>query len=410
MGSTQSIPITTLSTSTTSNIPIRVLSNANQLKGFDILISYDPDYVESVACVVDSAWVGGCNTNTPGSIQIAGVNSAFDTLGNLNGITVATISMKAKTSSSGIVESSIYGFVTEIRASNGILLSNAAFVAGNIPISVDTGAVPTGRRFIQTPKRSPKVLQVQPKSSRHLLAEGLVMGDVSNDQQFTLADLLFIQQYYNAATQLGCVTEGGDGCQSRSELNEWQLKQLAPVGESTTGARDIPYLIGVFLESLYFVTATNIDTAPEDTISVRVSLQDRYGVAAEDPNFTRVLFAFQSVQQSISWNDGVSAQYDTDKNIHYAYGVVKDGWFTLSADSGFEAETNVGVAFAMERGIGKTTFIFTTIHIASKTISNPNPSIQVQLLQKPGSLSTQLMCHPIQKTILLLGLTAQLIL
>jgi hypothetical protein len=359
MGVTQGIPIAQLSTSTTSNIPIRVLSNTYMLKGFDITIEYDPAVVENVACSVDSAWTGACNTNTLGYIQIAAINTAFDTLGDLDGIFVATIGMRAKTSNDGIVDSDILGLVTEIRASDGILRSNAAFIAGKIPISVDTGAVATGRRFIQAPTRSPKVLQIQPRSSRHLLENALVMGDTNNDQAFTLADLLFIQQYYNSATQLGCPIDGGDSCQSRSELNEWQLKQLALVGESTTGARDIPYLIGVFLDNLYFVTSTDIDTAAIDTIRVRVSLQDRSGEAAIDPNFTRVLFAFQSVQSNISWNDGVSAQYDADKSIHYAYGVVEDGWFTLSADSGFVAETNVGVAFAMERGIGKTTFIFT---------------------------------------------------
>jgi hypothetical protein len=338
-----------------SSIPIRILSNVYNLKGFDITVTYDPVNLENINCIINPAWVGGCNVETPGSIKITGINSAFSDLGDAYGINVAHIGMQGKANGQGILSSWISGTVNEVRAGNGILLSNTVFESGNIPVLVDTGVITPARRLLATQ-------ETVPDSSRKLLSTevtGPLFGDVNGDEAFTLADLLFIQQYYNSAPTLGCPVDGGDQCQNREDLGPWQLKQLAPIGESTTGARDIPYLIGVFLENLYFVGAVDIFTIPLPVIMMKVRLLDRFSAPINNPATVRVLFALNTVQTNIPWSDGIVGTYDSDKNIEYAYGTLcltcpDPGWFIINAVTGFAAETNVGVAFAMEKGVGKS--------------------------------------------------------
>lgn len=54
-------------------------------------------------------------------------------------------------------------------------------------------------------------------------AQTQIYGDTNSDGQFDVTDYLFMQEYYNGATSLGCVSKGGIGCQAASSLNTWQV-------------------------------------------------------------------------------------------------------------------------------------------------------------------------------------------
>jgi len=208
--------------------------------------------LEVPSCSLEAGWLGGCTTTVVnGVLQFSGVDSKFATLSGVDGIKVGSFELRAKNVATGVINSTISGEVVEVRLANvGVVRSNAAFLAGGeVVFDVDTGA-----------RRRRHLLQDITGNSnedygewfhnrgtpgkRRLLGailQGDVYGDSTGDGVFTTADLLFLQQYYDGDETLGCAGEGGDGCQARETLSQWQLQQLMPIGRDESGDRDIPY-------------------------------------------------------------------------------------------------------------------------------------------------------------------------
>jgi hypothetical protein len=307
LGALQGVAITTLQATIDTSIPIRILSTTNSLRGFSIVITYDSSVVKNTACTLSPAWTGACNVNVAGEVSIAGINTMFPSSSDVGGIEVATIKMQAHATGLGVVTSAISGTVSEIRVKDaGIVLNNAAFIVGNVPILIDTGSpVPGARRLVDN-------LESTRRSVVQQALPGPAYGDTNGDGVFTLADLIFLQEYYNSATILGCPATGGDVCIPRANIGNWQLQQLAPIGESSTGARDIPYIIGVFLGNLYFVANVSI-TTDINTIDANVRLVDKNNVPVSHPDQARVLYVLNTSQQVMPWKNAVNASYDTEK-------------------------------------------------------------------------------------------------
>lgn len=120
------------------------------------------------------------------------------------------------------------------------------------------------------------------------------------------------QEYYNGAQILGCPSAGGDLCTNRASLTAWQLAQIAPIGESATGARDIPYIINVFLQKMLFVAGFHVSTGV-NTIDVRVRLVDKSNVPVVEASKARVLFVFNTTQTQLPWRNAIESSYDTGK-------------------------------------------------------------------------------------------------
>lgn len=191
-------------------------------------------------------------------------------------------------------------------------------------------------------------------------------GDANNDGTFDITDYLFAQEFYNGATQLGCPSSGGVGCQQRSSLSAWQDAQLHPVADpnAPTGGRDLFYLFNTYSDKLRFAVDIDFRSSP-DFLNLGVRLVDRSGAPASATN-TRVLFAIKTTQRDI-----LGGSYDDATGLLLAYSGVPraGGWFTLSThevepsrpsypssfdgdgqvtNRFFEPEVSVGVAFSVE--------------------------------------------------------------
>lgn len=59
IGNINGLPITPLVTNIPQRVPIRILSTSNALRGFDILLLYDPKILHVSSCTLDLTWTGG---------------------------------------------------------------------------------------------------------------------------------------------------------------------------------------------------------------------------------------------------------------------------------------------------------------------------------------------------------------
>jgi hypothetical protein len=342
-----------LSNTQATVIPIRILATSKQLKGFTIKVTYDHEIVKQTACEINDPWSGGCNTNVDGIIEITGVNATFPSLAVVE---VASISLQAQTTMQGVVATTITGTIVDIRVQEVLenqppILENTPFTAGNIPILADTGLPTSGGRRLMSYRRSQADRRLQEAIS------GTLYGDTNGDGKFALSDLLFIQEYYNLAAELGCPTSGGIACTRRENITLMQLKQLALMGAGTNGARNIPYVIGVFLGNLYFVANVSI-TSSTDTIDANVRILDQFNAPVSNADQALILFVFNSLQQNIPWTNAANASYDIEKQMSLAYAspcisCSEAGWFNLNAQATGNNtvlfnEANVGIGFAIE--------------------------------------------------------------
>lgn len=359
-----------LSTSSDTVIQVRVRSNTNLLRGFDVSVTYDPANVIATGCQLEtSAWTGGCNFDSiPGSIQLAGGSPSFaGPSGGQDGTVIGTVTLRAASSNNGVVNTPISGIVTEVAVENlGVIVSSQAFIAGNIPIQADTGNIRRRRRNMlsaeeeENEDEKPRI--ILPMHKRSLLQfVPYTYGDVDGVSGFNIQDLIFVIEYYNSAPQMGCPAQGGNGCTLRSSLTQQQLAQIKPINESSTGARDIPYLFNVFLGKSHFVADTSFVVPQPNQFILRVRLVDKDGspVLNTAPSVTRILYVLDTTQQSLPWlanAELASSSYDVGNSkalatVTTAAGA--DGWFQLEARATnvgnvFSDESNVGIVFAIE--------------------------------------------------------------
>jgi hypothetical protein len=146
-------------------------------------------------------------------------------------------------------------------------------------------------------------------------------------------------------------------------LQEAQLHPVADPG-APTGGRDLFYLFNTYADKLRFVVDVDFRTA-NDYIYMGVRLVDRSGVVPPDSN-TRVLFAIRTWQRYMF----LGGRYDNATGLLLVNATYHEsGWFILAThehevteqlfpssfdehgnigNRRFEAEDNVGVAFAVE--------------------------------------------------------------
>jgi hypothetical protein len=253
----------------------------------------------------------------------------------------------------GTVITYIIGTINEIRtAFAGLIVQNKPIESGKMSISCNTDSV--RRRILQI--RNEHMIELDAlqlklgtyTTTRRLHAADSnsmrVYGDASADGRFTLADLIFVQEYYNQAPVLGCASAGGDMCTNRSSLSIWQHAQISPVNESMSGARDIPYIIGVFLQRFHFVTNVSF-VSSENTLKLQVRLIQKNGMPVKSLN-TRVLFVLNSRYSSLPWIDALhTPSYDSVNALISVYAALcttcdEDGWFSVTAN-GVDINTRI---------------------------------------------------------------------
>lgn len=179
------------------------------------------------------------------------------------------------------------------------------------------------------------------------------------------------QEFYNGATQLGCPSKGGVGCQDRGTLSAWQDAQLHPVADpaAPTGGRDLFYLFNTYADKLRFVVDIDFRTS-FDYLHLGVRLVGRTGLPPSPTN-TRVLFAIMTSQREL-----FNGAYDEATGLVLVYAEAREnGWFILdthdvqptepsfptsfdAVDGGvsnryLEDELNVGIAFSVETADGQ---------------------------------------------------------
>jgi len=282
------------------------------------------------ACTLEAGWVGGCTTNVvAGVLQFSGVNKSFATLSGADGIKVGSFDIIARSVAAGTLNTTISGQIVEVRQANAkVVRSNSPFIAGGeLNFDVDTGARRRRRQLLRDfrGKRDEDdeewLYGRGGPGRRRLLSSplpGNVYGDSSGDGFFTIADLLFLQQYYAGDSTIGCAAEGGDGCQSRAGLSAWQLQQLQPIGRDGSGARDIPYVVNVFLQRGYFVADTQF-AAAENEITLAVRLVGKNNMLVGSPQAGRVLFVLNSTQDELPWVNELNQTYDYGRGRHMVF-------------------------------------------------------------------------------------------
>lgn len=257
----------------------------------------------------------------------------------VDGITVCHFDVKLLNLGIGTIFTYIIGEITEIRTDIGLVMYHRPIESGRVSVLCNTSSV--RRRLLQTIKKQTMQLKsmestlVTHVSSRRLQSSHPdVYGDASGDGSFTLADIIFVQEYYNQAPILGCASSGGDKCTNRSSLSTWQQRQISPVNESGSGARDIPYIIGVFLQRFHFIANSSF-VSSGDTLKLQIRLLQKDGKPVTTSN-TRVLFVLNS-RILLPWTDALYApSYDVSNAMISVYaGVCKtcaeDGWFAVTA-------------------------------------------------------------------------------
>ena len=274
MGLNTGVPIPTLLSSSFTSVDVRIRSEQSFLRGFDIVLAYDNTNVEvkDGSCLVVSEFAvgGGCTVGSSGSIKIVGVSTAYSQQSTDAGVTIASFGMRAKPTQRGTVETLITGSCIEFVRQGGSSTNLTELVAGKIPFLVNTGDS-SRRRLLQS--NVAQVVAVAPNLGSDLSATRSVYGDTNLDGRFSILDILFMLEFFSANAQLGCPVTGGNTCVNRSSLTDWQMQQLTPVGDSSTGGRDIAYLAGVMLGKFHFVANVSIVTSAQK-VNVGIRLLD----------------------------------------------------------------------------------------------------------------------------------------
>lgn len=282
IGSLTGIPLGPFLSDTTFDVPIRIHSKSIAIKGFDIDIVFNTDFIEPTRDTTVLAQTGVITTNNflpppeDNIFRLVGV-LANPTSGDFD---LATIKLKVR-ADSPIGVTVVRAFIRNFADNNNQLVVNDKnSTAGNVPVQVKSQIV---RRSIQVPTDMNELnTQTHRRTVRQInsMLPCGYLGDVDDDGIFSIAD---------AAYALDSV--------GQSNLTPTQTRAIDVDFNTVIDVNDVVFMIRVLANTLPFLCSVSVQPATQNLsdclLKIRLNLQDYRGLPPH-PNYTFPHLAIQS--------------------------------------------------------------------------------------------------------------------